>query len=183
MINFMLRLLVTVSVLSSAQIASAEVVKKMQICIGCHGTDTSTSPDIPNLAGQNATYIFNQVQNFKNGLRDDFTMTMMVEAISDEDIRAISMEYAKITPKKNKPDDALAVKGKTIFEETCVACHGDKGLGDDNVARLSSQKAVYVVKQLQAFKSGKRKNDTMPDVAAQLTDQDMQAVAAYISGL
>ena len=183
MFNYSLRILIALLAISPAQLAFADAEKKMQICIGCHGTDTSSAGDIPNLAGQNAKYIFNQVQNFKNGTRDDFTMTMMVEAISDEDIQKISEAYAKITPKTNKTDAKLAAKGKMIFDDVCFACHGATGLGDENIARLASQKSLYIVKQLKAFKSGARKNDSMPDVAAELSDEDMKAVAEYISGL
>lgn len=183
MLKISVQLLIALFALVSAQPALADAAKKMQVCVGCHGTDTSSAPDIPNLAGQNATYIFNQVQNFKNGSRDDFTMTMMVEAISDDDIKLISAEYAKITPKPNKSDAKLAAKGKVLFEELCIGCHGAQGLGDENIARLASQRAVYIVSQLKAFKSGKRKNDTMPDIAAELSDDDMKAVAEYISGL
>ena len=183
MLKTSVRLLIMLLTLLPAQLACADASKKMQVCLGCHGTDTSSSPEYPNLAGQNAKYIFNQVQNFKNGTRDDFTMTMMVEAISDDDIRIISEAYSKITPKKNKTDAKLAAKGKVIFDDVCFACHGAKGLGDENIAHLASQKSLYVVKQLQAFKSGKRKNDTMPDVAAELSEDDMKAVAEYISGL
>lgn len=183
MFKISMQLLITLLAIMIAQPAFADATKKMQVCLGCHGSDTSSSPEYPNLAGQNAKYLFNQVQNFKNGSRDDFTMTMMVEAISDDDIKIISEAYAKISPKKNKTDAKLAAKGKAIFDDVCFACHGAKGLGDENIARLASQKSLYVVKQLQAFKSGKRKNDTMPDVAAELSDDDMKAVAEYISGL
>jgi len=183
MLKTSVRLLITLLALLPAQLACADASKKMQVCLGCHGTDTSSSPEYPNLAGQNAKYIFNQVQNFKNGTRDDFTMTMMVEAISDEDIKIIAAEYARITPKKNATDAKLAAKGKVIYENTCFACHGATGTGDENIARLASQKSFYIVKQLQAFKSGARKNDTMPDVAAELSEDEMKAVAEYISGL
>ncbi|PJA31483.1 MAG: cytochrome c4 [Zetaproteobacteria bacterium CG_4_9_14_3_um_filter_53_7] len=164
--------------------AHADTGKKIQVCIGCHGTDSSNDPEYPNLAGQNATYIFNQVQNFKNGSREDFTMTMMVEAISDEEIRLIADEYAKMSPQKNSAaDKKLAKQGKATYENTCAACHGDQGLGDDNIARLASQKSGYLLKQLRAFKSGDRKNVTMPAIAAALSDDDMKAVAEYISTL
>lgn len=183
MLKTSVRLLIMLLVLLPAQLACADATKKMQVCLGCHGLESSASPEYPNLAGQNAQYIFKQVQNFKNGSRDDFTMTMMVEAISDADIKTIAAEYAKITPAKNKSDAKLAAKGKVIFEEVCMACHGATGMGDENIARLASQKSLYIVKQLQAFKGGTRKNDTMPDVAAALSEDEMKAVAEFISGM
>jgi cytochrome c553 len=49
---------------------------------------------------------------------------------------------------------------------------------------LGSQQAPYVLTQLKDFKAGVvRKNAVMSDIANRLSDQDMAAVAEYISGL
>jgi len=177
-------LVFTTIILFAVQSAHANALAKMEVCVGCHGTDTSTDPVFPNLAGQNAEYIFNQVKNFKNGNRTNVVMSSVVKAITDEDIKVIAAEYAKITPKKNSDVDAgLVAAGKTIFEAVCFKCHGIDAMGNASIARLASQKAAYMVKQLKAFKSGERKNDTMPNIASKLSDSDMKAVAAYISSL
>lgn len=170
-------------VMSFGESALANTERKLVVCSGCHGVESSTAPDIPNLAGQNAEYIFNQVQNFRNGTRTEFTMSMMVEAITDEDIKIIADHYATLTPTPNKVDKALAAKGKPIFENVCSACHGEHGEGADNIARTGRQKAVYLVKQLRAFKSGARDNETMRDVASQLSEDDIKAIAEFESGL
>ncbi|TLS67916.1 cytochrome c4 [Mariprofundus erugo] len=170
-------------VLLPASMAYADAEKKLQVCSGCHGVETSSAPDIPNLAGQNAEYIFNQVKNFKAGTRKDFTMSLMVEAISDDDIKVVAAHYATITPAANTFDKALAAKGKEIFTSVCFACHGDKGLGGENIARIATQKSAYLIKQLKAFKSGARDNETMRDVASKLSEDQMKAVAEYESSL
>jgi cytochrome c553 len=77
--------------------------------------------------------------------------------------------------------DADAGKTKAA---TCAACHGSNGIGaSDTFPNLAGQHADYIVKQLQAFKSGDRKNPLMGPMAAPLSEQDMADLAAYFSGL
>jgi cytochrome c553 len=65
---------------------------------------------------------------------------------------------------------------------TCSACHGVDG---NSVApdwpSLAGQHAGYIVRQLQAYKSGERQDVTMSVFAMQLSDQDMADVAAYFA--
>jgi len=181
--HYLIRLVIAAISMTLSFTASANAEKKLVVCSGCHGVESSTGPDIPNLAGQNAEYIYNQVQNFRDGTRKDFTMSMMVEAITNEDIKIIADHYSTLTPAKNKFDAKLAAKGKPIFVNTCSACHGEHGEGVENIARTGRQKAVYLVKQLKAFKSGARDNEVMREVASQLSDDDIKAIAEYESSL
>jgi cytochrome c553 len=65
---------------------------------------------------------------------------------------------------------------------TCGACHGvDGNSANPEWPSLAGQHSQYIVKQLKAFKGGARKNDTMAPMAAGLSDQDMEDVAAYFS--
>jgi len=52
---------------------------------------------------------------------------------------------------------------------------------ESDLAKLAGQHPVYILKQLQAFKSGERKNDLMSPMATPLTDEDMVNLAAYFS--
>jgi cytochrome c553 len=62
----------------------------------------------------------------------------------------------------------------------CQACHGANGVSrNQHVPNLAGQQAAYLVLQLQAFKNGTRHNPMMEAVAAQLSDAEMNAVAAY----
>jgi cytochrome c553 len=64
----------------------------------------------------------------------------------------------------------------------CFACHGRDGVSESaEIPNLAGQKKRYLVRQLQAFKSGERKNDLMSAVAAQLGDADIEALAALWS--
>ena len=73
--------------------------------------------------------------------------------------------------------------GKTI---ACAICHGDslKGLG--NVPRLAGLHPIYIARQLYLFKDGTRNGgdaQLMKKPVAQLTDDDVLSVAAYLASL
>lgn len=77
--------------------------------------------------------------------------------------------------------DPAAGKGKTAM---CAGCHGIPGYKTAfpvtySVPKLGGQHAAYLVKALQAYKSGDRTHPSMRAIAAGLTDQDMADIAAY----
>jgi cytochrome c553 len=68
--------------------------------------------------------------------------------------------------------------------EACVSCHGALGRSSaPDIPHLAGQQVRYLVKQLEAFRGGERKNSLMQAIAGQLTDQDIQALARYWSHL
>ena len=89
------------------------------------------------------------------------------------------------TPAKPaKPDPA---RGDTIFNaapansQSCASCHNADG--NSAVAanpKLAQQHPDYIVKQLQEFKSGKRKSAIMKPYASALSDQDMRDIAWFV---
>jgi cytochrome c553 len=73
--------------------------------------------------------------------------------------------------------------GKTI---ACAICHGDdfKGLAD--VPRLAGTHPIYIARQLYIFKNGERNGlgaQLMKKPVAQLTDDDIVAISAYLGSL
>jgi cytochrome c553 len=70
--------------------------------------------------------------------------------------------------------------------EACTGCHGTKLQGDDDVPSLAGRSPVYIARQIYSFKNGVRKGDhaeIMKNVVAKLSDDDVVAVASYISSL
>lgn len=62
----------------------------------------------------------------------------------------------------------------------CQVCHGKGGHSlDPTYPVLAGQHAKYIVKQLKAFREGTRKDPIMNGMAAPLSDQDMEDVAAF----
>src|SRR3954447_19624693 len=74
--------------------------------------------------------------------------------------------------------DAAAGKVKAAM---CVSCHGEKGEGVAPNPALAGKSDAEQVKALKDFKSGSRANPIMNGMAATLSDQDMENLAAYYS--
>lgn len=84
--------------------------------------------------------------------------------------------HAAETKPAAKPDPA---KGQALAQ-VCVACHvADGSRGSPANPILQGQHPEYIVKQLQEFKSGKRKNAVMMGFASGLSDEDMRHIAAF----
>lgn len=67
---------------------------------------------------------------------------------------------------------------------TCVACHGADGIGKSpQYPNLQGQKAVYLEKQLKAFRSGERKDSNMNPLATSLSDEDITKLAVYFENI
>ena len=66
----------------------------------------------------------------------------------------------------------------------CQACHGLDGLSKvPDAPNIAGQTEPYIVAQLQAYKSGARKNEVMSVVAPPLSDKDIEDLAAYFSAI
>lgn len=66
--------------------------------------------------------------------------------------------------------------------QVCGACHGPDGNSSNGAwPKLAGQNVQYIRKQLHDFKSGKRSNPQMAPMAAPLSDQDIEDIAAYYS--
>lgn len=67
---------------------------------------------------------------------------------------------------------------------TCTACHGPEGISSNPLwPNIAKQKRDYLVKQLKAFRGGERKDPLMSPIAQTLTDNDIEELASYFSGL
>jgi cytochrome c553 len=77
--------------------------------------------------------------------------------------------------------DAAAGKSKSTV---CAACHGAAGVSSNDIwPNLAGQKPGYLVKQMKAFRDGDRKDPMMSPMAAPLSDEDIDNLAAYFSSL
>ena len=84
-------------------------------------------------------------------------------------------------PEAHAAGDAKAGRMKA---QMCQACHGTDGLSQvPDAPNIAGQVEGYLVTQLQAFKSGARKNEAMTLVAAGLSNQDIDDLAAWYSSI
>lgn len=66
----------------------------------------------------------------------------------------------------------------------CQACHGLDGLSKlPEAPNLAGQVEVYLVKALREYRDGTRRNAVMTVVAKDLTDAEIDDLAAYYGGL
>jgi cytochrome c553 len=87
------------------------------------------------------------------------------------------------------PGDPVAGREKADTER-CLECHGTAGEGqgfsngtDGKFAKLGGQYPAYIVKQIQDFRSGKRKHEFMKMMATGISDADLADIAAYFATL
>lgn len=71
--------------------------------------------------------------------------------------------------------------------QMCAGCHGIPGWRTAypevySVPKIGGQHPAYIVKALQAYRSGERTHPSMKAIAASLSDQDMADLAAYYGG-
>lgn len=77
--------------------------------------------------------------------------------------------------------DASAGRRKAI---ACQTCHGLDGLSKlPEAPHLAGQPEQYLVKSLDDYRSGARKNEMMSLVVKTLSDQDIADLAAYYAAI
>ena len=73
-----------------------------------------------------------------------------------------------------------SIENGTVKARSCQVCHGKEGRSTNpTYPILAGQHAVYLEKQLRAFRAGTRKDPIMNGMAAPLSDQDIEDVAAF----
>jgi cytochrome c553 len=79
--------------------------------------------------------------------------------------------------------DGNAALGKAK-STPCATCHGPDGKGiAPNFPVIAGQHASYLVRSLEQYRSGERKNAVMGSQATDLSDADIADLAAYYASL
>lgn len=175
---------------------------KAAMCAGCHGEDgNSFAADFPRLAGQYESYIVKQVRDFQSGRRANNDtmagMAMTIASVQDaKDIGAYFHNQKMAKDPLTTVDKKLAAKGEKLFKNGnpmtgvygCINCHGERGKGKaENISQfpvIGGQHRDYIIKELKDFRAGRRANDPagmMAAIAKKLSDDDIKAVAEYLS--
>lgn len=185
----------TPALAANANVAAGQA--KAAVCAGCHGADGNGGADPlwPKLAGQQSEYIAKQLADFKSGARKDPIMSGMATPLAPADMKNVGVYFASLQAKPGAAKDAELVKqGQKIYRggnakmavSACMSCHGPSGHGiPPRFPKVSGQNAAYTQKQLLAFKSGARNNDSevMTRIAFRMSEQEIKAVSEYMAGL
>ncbi|WP_198387094.1 MULTISPECIES: c-type cytochrome [Shewanella] len=166
-------------------------------CSACHGVAGQGMGDIPSLAGASEYYLQKQLQDFRAGSRKQALMQPMAAGLTDKQIIDVAAYYSSLpTPVYAEPlkvDADILAAGEQLAERgdiarqlvACANCHGPRGVGlPPAIPRLMGQTRGYIASQLNAWQKKDRINDDgglMAEVASQLTQADIDAVAAYYS--
>jgi cytochrome c553 len=158
--------------------------QKAFLCAYCHGDDgNSVEAFVPNLAAQNPRYLLDQTRKYIDGRRKHFVMTPMIKEFSDDEIIASAMYYANMKAKPAAADRALVEQGRRLYQERCANCHKADARGDESYARLASQNAKYLRNRLTDLRKPTAGGTVMNGVAANLSDEQIGALAAHLSAL
>jgi cytochrome c553 len=174
---------------------SGDAARGVPACVSCHGAaGNSTIVANPKLGGQIESYVYKQLVDFTTPNRNQPVMTTYAKMLSDDEKKNVAAylatQQAKPGAAKNKDTVEL---GRKIYRggiagtgvAACASCHGATASGmPAQYPRLAGQHQDYTIAQLQAFKSGARKNSAqMSTLAKRMSDDEMKAVADYIAGM
>ena len=148
-------------------------------CRTCHGIDgVAKIPVAPNIGGETAAYLADQLHAFRSGARVNEMMSVVASALSDQQIADLAAWYASITPVAElaaSPGDA---------PELCSSCHGGDGISlIPEAPNLAGEANVYILEQLKAFASGERENEIMSPIAQDLSPEEMRAAADWYAAV
>ncbi len=179
-----------------------ELQAKTEYCKTCHGVSGQGflgAFPMPRLAGQQPEYLENQLRAFIERRRTNPVMFNVAHVLSPPMVTALAAHFKDLNPKPlgGGPKE-LAAEGKKIYETgvpdsdilACSSCHGPLAKGDGAVPRLAGQLDDYLVKKLTNWSTERGQDKAKPDtsaimepIAPELTEQRIDAVAAYLSGL
>ncbi|HEY0181111.1 MAG TPA: c-type cytochrome [Dokdonella sp.] len=199
-----LRIVLLVALLASRAAAGADALgERLAACAACHGEHgegVAGAEYYPHLAGKPAGYLFEQLQGYRDGRRQNTQMTWLVQFADDAYLHEIADYYAALPPRARAADtgaEQLTPERRAVAEKlvrdgdpardvpACSACHGTALTGlEPGVPALIGLPADYVVAQFGNWRDGIRRSlapDCMHDVATRIAPEDVRAVASWLS--
>lgn len=173
------------------------------LCAACHQADGSgmnipNADSWPRLAGLDADYMVQQLQDFKSGKRQNVSMQPFAQMLDEQQMINISAWFASLpAPALTTNADSYSAEQLARGEQLaiigdwdnyivpCSSCHGPDNLGAGTVfPAIAGQHFGYIRDQLQNWQQEQRDNDPqqlMAAIAKRMTNDDIQAVAAWLS--
>ena len=152
-------------------------------CQGCHSIpnykNVYPTYSVPKLNGQRPEYLVAALKAYKSGERSHGTMHSQASSMSEQDMADIAVFLAGDNVLTKSVSDVPAT-ARPKASEVCVACHGTNGVGiTADYPTISGQHKDYLARALIDYKKGGRKNAVMGGMAAQLTAEDIEQLAAW----
>ncbi|MBV7433959.1 cytochrome-c oxidase, cbb3-type subunit III [Cardiobacteriaceae bacterium TAE3-ERU3] len=162
----------------------------LQNCAVCHGSDAAGTPgSYPNLTdndwlwGGEADKI---VQTITNGRIGNMPANGALADPSEENLLAVANYVHELGGRDY--DKALAEKGKALYNQSCIACHGADGTGNQLLGAPNLTDDIWLYSQDGTIDDiisqiVHPKNHVMPAWSENLGPQKIKVVAAYIYSL
>lgn len=184
----------------AAEQAPDTMAARVLACAPCHGDKgQGTENDyFPRLAGKPSGYLYNQLIAFRDGRRKYPPMNYLLEFLPDPFLKAMADYFAAEQPPL--PPPATPIVSSEILKHgerlalagddprgipACANCHGPTFTGmEPAIPGLLGLRTNYISAQLGAWRYGTRtaaEPDCMQIVAGHLTEDDVRALAAFLS--
>jgi cytochrome c553 len=164
-------------------------------CVSCHGGSNGLprSNLVPILHGQSAAYLALAMREYASGKRHSGIMQPVASDVPPGAVERLASHYAGLRPRPPEtPDFTFNVRdGERLAAEgmannavpPCLSCHGPNAL--PTYPRLDGQNPAYFVARLKRYRDEKIDSTDgaaiMRPIAAKLTDQQIQDLAAYFA--
>jgi cytochrome c553 len=207
-VRYQLTLFFGVLLAISADAAGAQTVERapdtmaarVLACASCHGPEGQGTNDeyFPRLAGKPAGYLYNQLIAFRDARRKYPPMNYLLEFLPDAYLKKMAEHFASLRPPFPQVappvvSNEILAKGEALVTRgdpardipACQGCHGSSFTGmEPAIPGLLGLRASYISAQLGAWRYGTRTAaapDCMQQVAGRLTEDDVKAIAAWLS--
>jgi cytochrome c553 len=92
----------------------------------------------------------------------------------------LALGAGALASQQQTPAPPAATPSVPVDVTACQACHGENGISrNPRIPNIAGQQQAYLAAQLEAFRAGTRRSDSMQAIAAQLNDAEIAALAAY----
>jgi cytochrome c553 len=159
-------------------------------CVKCHNPDFR---GMPQLGGQNSTYLFKSMKAYQSGERHaHYAIWYMFKRVQFDDITLSALAKYLVKKPAGRPlaGDPIQIEmGREIYENgieakgviSCAECHGEHGRGLGRIPRLASQPASFIANQMSYYKADLIDNQPlMTGISKMLTSEESEALAAYL---
>ena len=167
-----------------------------EVCSACHGMDgNSVIPNFPKLAGRHPEYLVRELKEFVSGTRTSAIMTPIAAKLDPDDFKALGEYFGAQKPTSGQVlDQKAAAIGMKLYQDgdeergvpSCAGCHSSDGAGSKRFPRLAGQHREYLIEQMYNFRNDVRNYGAarlMREVAKRLSEDEIKAVAEYLTGL
>ncbi|WP_299415724.1 cytochrome-c oxidase, cbb3-type subunit III [uncultured Sulfitobacter sp.] len=163
-------------------------------CSQCHGSGAAGAKGYPNLRDNDWLWggdVTNIAMTIDHGIRNDTDddarwseMPAFGEILSDEEITSVVSYVSSLSAPAQDP--ALAAAGAELFADNCSACHGDEGLGNQDMGAPNLADAIWLYggdTETLTHTVRYSRFGQMPAWGQRLSDEDVRAVAVYVHNL